>query len=187
MIIVLVFPSIFFGHMTRANFVHALILYSYRIDFPQRTLRPLFFDGNLIDRYFIAIIENKKKRGERKEEEEEDRARFTSRTKHSRIDPSCQWIRSFTQNFCDIFHLQILMTTRINIERRIAMFSFSLKKTHDENFPSLLLKNVYTSTGNTIRRPVIRCYSSFFLRFFFFEIFLVRYSSVYRMLIKFME
>lgn len=127
MIIVLVFPSIFFGHMTRANFVHALILYSYRIDFPQRTLRPLFFDGNLIDRYFIAIIENKKKRGERKEEEE-DRAGFTSRTKHSRIDPSCQWIRSFTQNFCDIFHLQILMTTRINIERRIAMFSFSLKK-----------------------------------------------------------
>ena len=149
--------------MKRANFVHALISYSYRIDFPLRTFRPLFFDGNLIDRYFIAIIE--KKRNEEKEKKKKTvRALYIAyKTLENRSIMSMDSI-IYTEFLRHISSSD----TRINIERNYYVFFF-IKKPMKTMRIFLLLKNIYTSTGNTIRRPVIRCYSSFFLRFFFFR------------------
>ena len=81
----------------------------------------VFFDGNLIDRYFIAFIEK-----EKKEERRRIEACFTTRTKHSRTDPSCQGIRSFTLRFLrDIFFIfKLLMNTRMSMEKYFYVFFF---------------------------------------------------------------
>lgn len=56
--------------LSNRNMCASLIpTYSLQFDFPQRTFSLLlFFDGNLIDRYFIAIIRHKKKKERKKEE-----------------------------------------------------------------------------------------------------------------------